>query len=220
MSFELTARDRLVVVGKTGYGKSRWVKTLCAELQARGRRIVVFDPCDEYSVQGRETDETELGPLRQRMTARELYRNPQALDARTLSLALVPDRDDPQDVARDFERCAELVRATGGVVFVVEEVGYFAEHCASKLKAAATVYRKDGVAVVFVSQRAVQVPLTARSQASTIIAFHQDEPQDLAALDERCGRALPDIADKLPRLRVGECVTWRDLPPNLKGHTP
>lgn len=217
----LLSRDRLVYVGKTGYGKSRAVKQLCSELQARGRRLVVFDPCDEYSQHGNASAETDLGPVRDRLTARELYRDPRALDAPRLSLAVVPDKDDPKRVALDFERVAELVRATGNCVLVVEEVGYFAEHAQSPLKNVATMARKDGVAVVMVAQRAVQIPLTARSQASVIVAFHQDEPADLEALEERCGRAMPGIAEQLPQLRVGESVTWRDLPPSSsKGLTP
>ncbi len=203
---KLTPRDRLVVVGKTGTGKSNWTKGLCAELMAK-HRVVVFDVCDEYSQRGAKTDHVRLGPLPQRCTAKELENDPRGLlDREDLALAVV-SQGDPKDVASDFVSCAELIQTTGNLIFVVEEVGYFAEHCQERLKAVATMYRHVGVSAVFVAQRATQIPLTARSQASCLVAFRQDESADLKALAERIDQ---DFADRVSRLKVGENVTWRD----------
>lgn len=206
---ELGPRDRLVFVGKTGTGKSYAIKALCERLMDDGARLVVWDVCDEYSVHGRPSKETDLGPLHGRCTPAELARMPRRLDQQDLALAIVPSGE-PQEVARQFRRCAELIRDTGNVVFVVEEVGYFGRHAYGKLEEIATLYRKDGVAAVFCAQRAIQIPKTARSQASQIFAFAQDEEDDLVALEKRCGRSVPDIAERLPRLGVGECIHWRD----------
>lgn len=207
---ELASRDRAIVVGKTGAGKSYFVKQLATEAMSSNRRWVSFDVCDEMSGEGRESQETELGPLTQRCTPQELYRDPRKfLDRADLALAVVPNGE-PEQVAKHFKRVAELVRDTGNVIFHVSEVGYFQQYAQGALNQAATLYRKDSVAMVFDAQRAVQVPLTARSQASLIFAFNQDTPEDLQALSERCGRDVPDLADRLPRLAVGECIPWRD----------
>jgi hypothetical protein len=204
---KLTPRDRLCVVGKTGMGKSNYAKALCAEQMELGNRVVVFDVCDEYSGEGRATEHVKLGPLTQRCSVDELILDPKSwLDRKDLALAVVPEGD-PEVIARDFEHASELIRHTGNLVFVVEEVGYFGEHCQERLKAVATMYRHHGIVAVFCAQRAVQIPLTARSQASQIVAFRQDEPADLQALDARINE---DFAEQVSRLRPGDHVVWRD----------
>lgn len=202
----MNARDRIVVVGKTGYGKSTWTKALVAELHAKGWRVVVFDPCDEYSRHGKPGLEVTPGPLPHRAQVADLLEQPEVLDSPELGLSVVSEGE-PRQVAKDFAALAELVRHTGRLAFVVEEVGYFAEHAQGPLKALATLYRKYGVAAVFVAQRATQVPLTARSQASAVVAFRQDEPPDLDALAEKCGEGF---SAGVNRLAVGECLIWRD----------
>lgn len=194
------------MVGKTGSGKSTWTKRLAAELYRKRWRVLVFDPCDEYSRGAPVNPNVAPGPLPHRMTVPELLARPEVLDAKRLGLAVV-SQEEPRKVARDFASVASLVRSTGGLAFIIEEVGYFAEHAAESLKAVATLYRKWGVAAVFVSQRATQIPLTARSQASAVVAFRQDEPADLEALAQKCGEPF---ADEVARLPVGECRIWRD----------
>lgn len=206
---KIEPRDRLVVVGKTGSGKSRWVKGQCSEWMG-SHRLVVFDVCDEYSKFGRKGE--DLGPLSERCTVEELLADPKSyLDRRNVALAVVPSGD-PSEVGEDFRDVSNLVKHTGNLLLVIEEVGYFSEQPTAhdRLKTVATMYRHHGVAVVFVSQRAIQVPKTARSQASAIIAFRQDEPDDLDALQNRCGIAVPDMGERVQRLRVGESVIWRD----------
>lgn len=211
-NLDLEARSRVVVVGKTGSGKSHWVKAQCAQWM-KSHRLIVFDVCDEYSQHGRKGE--ALGPLKERCTVDELLNDPREyLDRRRVALSVVSEGD-PDEVADDFLAVSQLLKHTGNVLFVVEEVGYFSDvkSAYERLKTVATMYRHHGVAVVFVSQRAVQVPKTARSQASAIVAFRQDEPDDLDALRLRCGTAIPDIDARVSRLRVGESVTWRDIQP-------
>jgi KaiC/GvpD/RAD55 family RecA-like ATPase len=211
---KLEPRDRVLVVGKTGTGKSNFAKRLVSEQLAGGGRVVAFDPLDEYSIKGKRSDQVRLGPLGERCTVDQLVTDPRRyLDLQVLSLAVVPDSDGVGDVARDFEAVADLVKHTGHLTLVVDEVGYFGEPCEPKLKTVAAMYRHNSVSVVLVSQRAVQIPLTARAQASTIVAFRQDERADLDALEKRCGHDIPDIAERVSRLPPGEHVLWRD-------HTP
>lgn len=203
----MNARDRVVVVGKTGSGKSTWTKALVKELHRAGWRVVVFDPCDEYSRASRPNVHVAPGPLPARCDMSALVHKPELLDGARLGLAVVPDDTSPRTVARDFAGLCSLVRHTGNLCLVVEEVGFFAEHAHEELKALATLYRKLGIAAVFVAQRATQIPLTARSQASTVVAFRQDEPPDLRALAEKCGEPFSlDVA----RLEQGECRIWSD----------
>lgn len=210
----LTTRDRLVVIGKTGYGKSNWVKELCAQQIELGARVVAFDPCDEYSKSGRPRKTTKLGPLEQRCTASELVDDPERfLDREDLALSVYMDPeigDDPAEVAEQFQMVSPIVRRTGRILFIVEEVGYFEEHCRDRVKAVATLYRKEEVNAVLVAQRATQIPLTARSQASQIVSFRQDEKVDLVALEDKCGVRMPGIGARVADLDEGECVVWRD----------
>ncbi len=218
-----------MVLGKTGSGKSNWVKDWLAELMKRRARIVVFDVCDEYSIHGHASGETKLGPLTQRVTADELIADPDRyLDRKDLALAVVPENeDDPEEVADDFCAIGEQVKHTGEsrrtehpLIFVIEEIGYFGEYCREYLKAAATMWRKQNVCIIFVSQRATMVPLGARSQATQIYAFQQDEQADLKALDERCGLLIPDFAERVSRCAPGEPVVWRDDLQPLKETAP
>jgi hypothetical protein len=56
-----------------------------------------------------------------------------------------------------------------------------------------------------VSQRAALVPLTVRSQANKVIAFHQAEPRDLEALADKCG---DEFAERVRSLPVHAFETW------------
>lgn len=199
-------RDRLVVVGKTGTGKSTYTKRLVAQLHRAGWRVVVFDPADEYSRSGRGGVHVVQGPLPSRLTMPELLKRPEVLDSPRLGLAVVSDGE-PPSVAKDFRALATLCRHTGTLALVVEECGYFAEHCQESFKAVATLYRHQGISAVFVAQRATQIPLTARAQASKIVAFRQDEPADLAALSDKCGEEFSRV---VAGLKVGQHATWTD----------
>lgn len=208
---KLEPRDRVVVIGKTGTGKSNYAKRLISENLAAGARVVAFDLHDEYSLKGKRSPQVRLGPLAERCTVDQLVADPRRyLDQNGGGLAIVPEDDDPARVARDFEGVADLVRHTGNLMFVIDEVGYFGDLCEPKLKAIATTYRKFSVSVVMIAQRAVQIPLTARSQASAIVAFRQDEIPDLDALEKRCAGSIPDIAVRVARLPPGDHVLWRD----------
>lgn len=220
MSFEAPRPStRLVVVGKTGTGKSFRVKEALRAWLARGVRVVAVDVCDEYSRHGKPRNGlTSEGPLRKRVTADELAANGKTLmrDAR-LSLAVVPnDTRSPRSMARTFLMVDAMVRAAGlPCVIVADEVGMWTNSSADRLchqarvalEALATAGRKDGYALVTVSQSASHIPSNVRRQSDQWWAFLQDDPTDIEAMAERLGK---EKAAEVSRLGRFEFVDWRD----------
>jgi len=204
--------DVVGVFGKRGTGKSNFAKRELGHAWDAHRRVLVFDPHDEYSRHGHQTEEVTLGPLDDRCTLDELLLKPELLDAERLQLAVVP-AEEPEECAADFERLCTMVRHTGDLLLCVEEVGYFEEHCRGKLNFLATQSRHWGVTVLFVAQRAVQVPKTARTQITQLVSFRQDNPDDLRALADLAGE---DFAARVARLGRGESEQWRDSIPSAR----
>lgn len=203
----LEIRDRLVVVGKTGTGKSTWVKRHLAREIAGGRRVLWFDYCDEYSRLGMPSEQVRLGPLRERVTFDELIDAPALLGKRRLSLAVVPSRD-PRAAAEEFSALVEMAEAEENLLFGADEVGMFSAYCADRLHYLAAQSRHWGVPVVLASQAMVDVPAKARRQATRLVTFRQTHPADLDAIRELTRD--DSLTDAVPRLALGEHRTWRD----------
>ena len=208
--------SRSAIVGKSGTGKSNAAKAwLVAELE-RGRRVVVFDPEDEYSRHGRETGRVHLGPCRDRVTMEELELNPTAiLSAPDLSLSVVPS-DDENQAAKEAETLVEFAHRCENFLLLFDEVGWFsfdndeARRARRALNLVAQRGRHWGVPVVFVAQRLVHVPASARAQLTAVQTFTQTHPEDLRALQDLVGVSAPDFADDVPHLAVGEFKDWCD----------
>ncbi len=202
----LRPHDVVLIVGKRGTGKSNAGKTLLAAELKRGARVLAFDPHDEYSVLGRKSDEVRLGSCRDRLSVAALAVTPEKLDDKKLSLAVVPEGL-PSAVAKDFAQVVDVVQDTGRLVFLVEEVGMFSEHVEENVNHLACQSRHWSVACVLLAQRMVQIPKTARTQASMLVSFRQDNPDDVAALEKIAG---PEFAARVSCLPRGRCEVWRD----------
>lgn len=209
---------RLVVVGKTGTGKSTRVKEAIASWQSHGVRVVAVDVCDEYSRDGRPRHGlTSEGTLRKRMTALELARNPAAINDPRLSLAVVPDETtSARSMARAFLLVRSLLLKSGRpAVLVCDEVGYWTNSSADPkchearvaLEALANMGRKEGIALVTVSQAANSIPVSVRRQSDEWWAFLQDAPEDLEAMKERLGKEAAEAVSRLPQFQFHH---WRD----------
>ena len=86
----LLAHEVHIYAGKRGSGKSTRAKeTLGACLKA-GQRVLVWDPHDEYSQEGRASDEVVLGPLPGHRELWELMADPTELLEGDTSFAVVP----------------------------------------------------------------------------------------------------------------------------------
>lgn len=203
--------SRLLVLGKTGQGKSHFVKSELRQWVRDGARVVVLDPAGEYG-----KDRAVGGPMRQTVTASQLADEPYLLKREKLALAVVPDEKySSESAAQAFLLLSALVVKCAPVVLVVEEVGFWAHGkggrkafaAASKLDALATLAGKDGVSIVVVAQRAAMVPAATRSQASQIVSFAQDEAEDITVLLRRTRDEK--FAMSVTTLRPREWVTWR-----------
>jgi hypothetical protein len=206
----LAPSEVALVLGKRGSGKSHAAKLLLAAELDGGARVVAFDPHDEYSQKGRKTAEVNLGPLEHRVTVAELEQRPEILDARKLSLAVVPTSRRGPELAEEFEVVSGMVTATGRLTFCADEIGEYSAHATEEIVSLATQSRHYSIPLVLVAQRATQVPKTARSQASRILCGRQDEPDDLAALEKRTRLSDPNFAAKVSRLPRRQLLEWRD----------
>lgn len=181
----LEPHDVVVITGVRGSGKSSTAKKLMAVQLAAGKRVVAFDPKDEDSRLGKRKKFVELGPLRDRVTVDELLANPGMLDASDLSLAVVPESSDPDELAVDLKALTEQVEHTGDLVFFLDEVGLYCDEAGQTLKYIGTQSRHwgdEGTPVVFVAQRMVLITRSARDMASVLYTGVQTDPDDLSAL--------------------------------------
>jgi hypothetical protein len=204
--------DVIGVVGMRGTGKSTAAKQLVAQALGDGLRVVAHDPHDEYSQDGRESEQVRLGPLLARVDIAEVEEEDweELLGWEELSLSVVP-RPMPQEMAEDFVRLAGAARATRDVLLVVEEVGFFGAYAREWLDVLATQSRHWKVPLIFVAQRLTQIPKTARSQLTQLVSFRQANPDDLEALSELT--ASPATAPAVARLARGHFIHWREAIP-------
>lgn len=207
-----TSVFRGAIVGVSGSGKGNCAKAWVGAAMKVGARVVCFDPEDEYSQKGRASPYVFLGPLLERCTFEQLADAPgRWLDGDELALAVVPDDDD--DAAA--EQCAdfvELIRPTGNLTAVFDELGGYAfgnqqaQVAQKALNKIATKGRHDGISAIFVSQRLVHVPTSARAGLTALELFNQTSPADLHALEELTGK--PELGEQVSKQKPGESVLW------------
>lgn len=209
--------ERHAVVGMTGSGKSFRVKNRVKHWSSRGGSVVWFDVKDEASKLGRVTAETTLGPLKQRVEARELALKPELLLRPRLSLAVVPPPS-AAGRARAFSMVVKmLIAAHRRVVLVLDELHLYTDsalhpachRAAAELKTLATSGRHEGIALVLIAQRAALIPLTVRAQCNLWTSFQQVEQEDLELLVPRIGE---ERVARVPFLKRGEFEECRGKP--------
>lgn len=198
----LEPRDRVLVLGVTGSGKTHFVKH---EVVARCPRVVVWDVHGEYAT----ADGHGYRPL-ERVTLDELGG---VVDDPACRVAVVPEWAEPEELWAEFRDFAALIKESRDLVCVVDEVGLLSSGgsgsggAMGRLVMLATQSRHWRVPLVMAAQRAVQVHPTAREQALTVVSHAQVSPRDLDALRDR-GFSDEDVR-RIPTLAQGERVVWR-----------
>lgn len=203
---------RSAVVGISGTGKSFAAKHFVTEhMRRNGRthRVVVFDPCDEWSKHGRPG--ADLGPCTERVTFDDLLRDPSRyLDVEPLSLAVVPSDDEDESAEQALE-LVQLMKATGDALVVFDECGDygFSPDGARALSIIARKGRHWRCPALFVAQRLTHLPPNCRSQLTELVTFLQTHPADVRALEDLTGdKGFAGRVQKLdPEKR--EALRWR-----------
>lgn len=189
----------MLVCGVTRTGKTTFAKALVRATAGRFFRVVVFDVDSEYQREGQVVSTVALA------------RRPELLDEKGARLVVRPVGESAAELGRDVGFLLRLVRAKSSssrpTLLVLEEPGRWAPAVRELCDEAAISWAKHGVALCYVSQRAALVPKTTRTQLSKIISFRQTEPSDLDALEERAGS---EFRARVPFLRVGEHLDWKD----------
>jgi hypothetical protein len=193
---KLAAHDRVVVVGITGSGKSYWTKR---EIVDKAPHVVVWDPHGEYA------EDAEDGDGCAGVRGVPLDTLDAELEDDNARVAVVPEYRTLDELSKQFVVFCDVAKECRDVLLVVDEIGLL--YGAPKhVEYLATQSRHWGCPLVLIAQRAVQIPSTARDQASRIVSFRQIRPDDIEALADRIGERAERIG-KLPRR---ERVEWHE----------
>lgn len=183
MEQQLSARDVLIILGKTGYGKSTWLTKYSAGLP----RIFAFDPFRkfpaEYLNEAQIIERHDSGWFRDTPNFR-------------IGVSDLPNLDLVGAISFLTGRCA----------FVVEECGfafYKGERIPEWLQEAIFLGRHQSLTLIFTAQRATSIPIELRSQASRFISFRQTEKRDIEWCREYLGE---EHYEQLPYLEKLECL--------------
>ena len=152
-------RDIIVVVGKTGMGKTRWTRAYLRTLH----RIILVDPMAEHEGQEFENTDAMIDHI---MENRVFRVRTEAID--------------------DFPMVCSIAYAARRCCLVVEESQRVLPSGNKELPPSFTdiIYRgrHRRASLILISQRASTIHIAGRSQWTRLIIFNQTEPNDVAWL--------------------------------------
>jgi len=172
--------------GKTTHARARL---------ASARRVVFFDPSDDYGDDGERFDAADLA-------------DSDVLTGTVVRVVVVPGDDVAVDFAATVAAC-RAAGAAGGLVLCADEVGDYSAKCADVLTRLHRNGHHDGVASVLVSQCAVDIPKTCRRTATRVSSLLQTASADLDALETEYGA---DFRERVQRWRPGDPPAVWTLP--------
>jgi hypothetical protein len=161
----LQLTDHIIILGVPQSGKSTFAKKLVSS----AKRVVYFDPCGDYEECGKVIRPAEL-------------ENPELLNGKVLRLVIRANRDDDISAADEFiyiQRKCRNAANYGGMVLVCDEIGAYKEEASKSLNQMFMNGHKEGIVPVFVSQRAVHIPVDCRASANKVFSFRQESPEDM-----------------------------------------
>jgi DNA helicase HerA-like ATPase len=179
-------REVVIILGKTGFGKSTWLAHYCD----RFTRIFAFDPFgkfpanywDEALILDRVAD-NNFAPGRQ-FRIGSYNRN-------------------------DLELLGALAFMSGDCLLVVEEAGFIwnkGERIPDWLREIVFLGRHKNVSLAITAQRAAYIPIDLRSQANRLVSFWQTELVDVGWLESY----LNDRVNEIPTLPKYVCLDAED----------
>lgn len=175
------SREITLVFGKTGMGKSNYLKTYLQTL----KRVIILDPLDEYPAKEFENVEDMLSYIEA---------NEKEFCVKSCNIL-------------DLEVMGEIVDSLNDVTFIIEE----AQRClpASRqdlpdsLQRIIFLGRHFGRSLVIAAQRPSIVHIAARSQWTRIVTFNLTEVGDVKWLEGTSGYDVENEND-IRKLPVGE----------------
>jgi hypothetical protein len=188
-------RDVVLVLGKTGYGKSVWTK----EYTRSKKRLLVYDLCREYPVEY-YTSEQLLDLMEENEQLNELTGETTALPK---EFRLGAWKTEDADILGSLAFCE------GDCTLVTEEMSTLysrGEKMDAWLREIVFLGRHRRVSLVATAQRAASIPIDLRSQANRVITFQQAEARDMTWLEDYFGERSEEIST-LPKL---ECLDYHD----------
>lgn len=168
-----SAKERVSVVGNIGTGKSVWGKAYTRNIY----RCVTFDPMRESPMGGGEMTVAEF------IDKKDKYRDG------PLRVSIMPDRWDTKGMAEDFNDLCGAVYDVGAMCFKIEELSFVCTpgNVPDNFGRLAAAGRHRYVSLCVIGQRFFQFPLLVRGNSSRIIAYRQQDPDDVKDLTKRIG---------------------------------
>lgn len=152
--------DKVLIIGRTGCGKTTLVKHLLSSI----KKYIIYDTVGEYG---------DLAP-----EAENLLEFFEYIEAQEPRLVYFTDRDS------EFDKICRIVYALSKTYFVVDEIDNFCKsnYTPDYLTKVIRYGRKYNIGLIFVTRRPAEVSRLLTSQASKIISFTQHEPNDIKYL--------------------------------------
>jgi hypothetical protein len=180
-------REVVLVLGKTGNGKSVWTKNYTKPC----KRLFVYDLCREYPVDYYNGDDLV-----------------DMLENRVGNTSTMP-KEFRVGVwkSEDADIAGALAFVEGDCTLVCEEMSTLysrGEKMDSWLKEIVFLGRHRRVSLVATAQRAASIPIDLRSQANRVVSFAQAEQRDMSWLEDYFG----EEAAQIPLLPPLHCLDY------------
>jgi len=193
---DLKRGDHRLVIGVPGSGKSYYA----IRLVAKAHRVIYFDTTGELEEEVRHATVCDVEHWPSAKVTREPY----------FRIVVRAEQSHERDVGDEFVYVAQRARDIGDLVLYADEVGDYNRGPAERaLKMMHRNGHKQGVVTVFVSQRAVDIPLGCRATATRVDSFLQDSEDDLKALREVYDPGSPGFAERVRAWQPKQPpITW------------
>lgn len=172
-------------VGRKGSGKS----TIFNVLMQPQRRVFVFDTMGEHSATWIRDSIPDLDIVPVYL---DDVRNPKE----EFQASFVPHGD----VLSEFDVVANEVYSVGNMTFGIEELPMLTKSAAYMQPSLGRIFRlgrHQALNIVWTAQRAAEVPRGVTGATDYFILFQQTEPNDIKALEYRCGAECAQMVTEL-----------------------